>query len=163
AGTVPTAAAASCTAVTATGSRPASRPGWVSRKAADSRREPNTSASPVSEAPAAGCAATRPTPASAAANPDQARGPAVPRRNGTVVPQSRPAASRAARGAWRWLRMARSSAPAAVRLTSDGDSEIIFGEMAIRLDEIDVRLLTELQADADRSNVELARIVGLSP
>ena len=35
--------------------------------------------------------------------------------------------------------------------------------MAIRLDEIDVRLLTELQADADRSNVELARIVGLSP
>jgi Lrp/AsnC family leucine-responsive transcriptional regulator len=35
--------------------------------------------------------------------------------------------------------------------------------MAIRLDEIDVRLLTELQSDADRSNVELARLVGLSP
>src|SRR3954449_3547675 len=31
------------------------------------------------------------------------------------------------------------------------------------LDEIDVRLLTELQADADRPNGELARIVGLSP
>lgn len=35
--------------------------------------------------------------------------------------------------------------------------------MAPTLDEIDVQLLTELQDDADRPNVELARIVGLSP
>lgn len=35
--------------------------------------------------------------------------------------------------------------------------------MAISLDKIDVRLLTELQIDADRPNVELARLVGLSP
>lgn len=35
--------------------------------------------------------------------------------------------------------------------------------MAESLDEIDVRLLAELQADADRTNVELARLVGLSP
>lgn len=35
--------------------------------------------------------------------------------------------------------------------------------MAIELDEIDVRLLKELQQDADRPNVELARVVGLSP
>jgi DNA-binding Lrp family transcriptional regulator len=35
--------------------------------------------------------------------------------------------------------------------------------MAIRLDEIDIQLLTELQADADRTNVELSRITGLSP
>src|ERR1700754_2636917 len=35
--------------------------------------------------------------------------------------------------------------------------------MAVQLDEIDVRLLKELQEDADRPNVELARIVGLSP
>ena len=35
--------------------------------------------------------------------------------------------------------------------------------MALSLDVIDVRLLTELQADADRPNVELARLVGLSP
>src|SRR5918911_5304823 len=35
--------------------------------------------------------------------------------------------------------------------------------MAEALDEIDVRLLRELELDADRSNVELARIVGLSP
>jgi Lrp/AsnC family leucine-responsive transcriptional regulator len=35
--------------------------------------------------------------------------------------------------------------------------------MAISLDEIDVRLLTELQTDAGRPNVELARLVGLSP
>lgn len=35
--------------------------------------------------------------------------------------------------------------------------------MAISLDLIDVSLLDELQSDADRPNVELARIVGLSP
>ena len=35
--------------------------------------------------------------------------------------------------------------------------------MARLLDEIDVTLLGELQRDADRPNVELARIVGLSP
>ena len=35
--------------------------------------------------------------------------------------------------------------------------------MAVSLDEIDVRLLVELQTDADRPNVELARLVGLSP
>src|ERR671916_191248 len=35
--------------------------------------------------------------------------------------------------------------------------------MALSLDEIDVRLLHELQRDADRPNVELARLVGLSP
>jgi Lrp/AsnC family leucine-responsive transcriptional regulator len=35
--------------------------------------------------------------------------------------------------------------------------------MAISLDLIDVRLLKELQTDADRPNVELARLVGLSP
>jgi Lrp/AsnC family transcriptional regulator, leucine-responsive regulatory protein len=35
--------------------------------------------------------------------------------------------------------------------------------MPFSLDEIDVRLLAELQTDADRPNVELARIVGLSP
>jgi Lrp/AsnC family leucine-responsive transcriptional regulator len=35
--------------------------------------------------------------------------------------------------------------------------------MAVSLDPIDVRLLEELQADADRPNVALARVVGLSP
>jgi Lrp/AsnC family transcriptional regulator, leucine-responsive regulatory protein len=35
--------------------------------------------------------------------------------------------------------------------------------MAVSLDSIDVRLLTELQRDADRPNVELARVIGLSP
>jgi Lrp/AsnC family leucine-responsive transcriptional regulator len=35
--------------------------------------------------------------------------------------------------------------------------------MAENLDEIDIRLLRELEADADRPNVELARVVGLSP
>jgi Lrp/AsnC family leucine-responsive transcriptional regulator len=41
--------------------------------------------------------------------------------------------------------------------------EISFRRMPFSLDEIDVRLLGELQTDADRPNVELARIVGLSP
>ena len=35
--------------------------------------------------------------------------------------------------------------------------------MAIKLDEIDIQLLTALEADADRTNVELARLTGLSP
>jgi Lrp/AsnC family transcriptional regulator, leucine-responsive regulatory protein len=35
--------------------------------------------------------------------------------------------------------------------------------MAVELDEVDLKLLTALQADADRTNVELARMVGLSP
>lgn len=35
--------------------------------------------------------------------------------------------------------------------------------MAIELDEIDVKLLTQLQEDADRTNLELAALVGLSP
>ena len=35
--------------------------------------------------------------------------------------------------------------------------------MRNELDLIDIRLLEELQRDADRSNVELARLVGLSP
>jgi len=35
--------------------------------------------------------------------------------------------------------------------------------MAIKLDEVDIQLLAELQADADRTNVELARLTGLSP
>jgi DNA-binding Lrp family transcriptional regulator len=39
----------------------------------------------------------------------------------------------------------------------------MFGDMATALDEIDVTLLTELQRDSDRPNVELARLVGLSP
>ena len=50
-----------------------------------------------------------------------------------------------------------------VDLTYPSESEIIFREMAISLDVIDRRLLEELQLDADRSNVELARLVGLSP
>ena len=35
--------------------------------------------------------------------------------------------------------------------------------MAVKLDEVDIQLLDALQTDADRTNVELARLVGLSP
>src|SRR4029078_11790312 len=35
--------------------------------------------------------------------------------------------------------------------------------MPIPLDSVNTQLLAELQADADRPNVELARLVGLSP
>jgi Lrp/AsnC family transcriptional regulator, leucine-responsive regulatory protein len=41
--------------------------------------------------------------------------------------------------------------------------DIIFSDMAVSLDEVDITLLTALQEDADRTNVELARLVGLSP
>src|SRR5258708_9798904 len=35
--------------------------------------------------------------------------------------------------------------------------------MAVPLDDVDIQLLTALQEDADRTNVELARLTGLSP
>jgi len=35
--------------------------------------------------------------------------------------------------------------------------------MTVPLDEVDIQLLTALQEDADRTNVELARLAGLSP
>jgi Lrp/AsnC family transcriptional regulator, leucine-responsive regulatory protein len=35
--------------------------------------------------------------------------------------------------------------------------------MAVMLDEIDLQILRELEADADRPNVDLARRIGLSP
>src|ERR1700750_2558842 len=35
--------------------------------------------------------------------------------------------------------------------------------MAVELDEVDIKRLTALQEDADSTNVELARMVGLSP
>src|ERR1039457_3636514 len=35
--------------------------------------------------------------------------------------------------------------------------------MAVQLDDVDIMLLTALQEDADRTNVELARLAGLSP
>ena len=35
--------------------------------------------------------------------------------------------------------------------------------MALSLDDVDVKLLAELEQDASRSNVELARLAGLSP
>src|SRR6059058_1646818 len=41
--------------------------------------------------------------------------------------------------------------------------EIFFRLMAQRLDKTDVLLLEELQRDADRPNVELARLADLSP
>jgi Lrp/AsnC family leucine-responsive transcriptional regulator len=48
-------------------------------------------------------------------------------------------------------------------LPVEGLYEMIDREMAVDLDEVDIRLLTTLQGDADRTNVELARLVGLSP
>jgi Lrp/AsnC family leucine-responsive transcriptional regulator len=48
-------------------------------------------------------------------------------------------------------------------LTDGAQADGIFREMAFSLDSIDLQLLEELQLDADRPNVELARLVGLSP
>src|SRR5437660_11451468 len=42
-------------------------------------------------------------------------------------------------------------------------SYIMFGKVAVELDEIDVKLRTALQVGADRTSVGLARLVGLSP
>ncbi|TML98763.1 MAG: Lrp/AsnC family transcriptional regulator [Actinobacteria bacterium] len=48
-------------------------------------------------------------------------------------------------------------------LSDDSFYERILREMPDQLDEIDLKLLAELERDADRPNVELARLVGLSP
>src|SRR6266849_11197011 len=48
-------------------------------------------------------------------------------------------------------------------LPSSHNNAIIFCTMAVELDEVDIQLLTALQEDADRTNVELARLAGLSP
>ena len=42
-------------------------------------------------------------------------------------------------------------------------SKIKFCVMAVDLDEVDIKLLTALQEDADRTNVELARLASSSP
>src|SRR5215472_7632095 len=42
-------------------------------------------------------------------------------------------------------------------------NEIKFRTMTASLDEVDIQLLTALQENADRTNVELARLAGLSP
>lgn len=39
----------------------------------------------------------------------------------------------------------------------------MYRNMVVELNEVDVQLLNALQVDADRTNVELARLVGLSP
>jgi Lrp/AsnC family transcriptional regulator, leucine-responsive regulatory protein len=54
-------------------------------------------------------------------------------------------------------------ANAADDLTDLAKDDEILRQMALELDLIDLQLLEELQRDADRPNVELARIVGLSP
>src|SRR5215469_1910509 len=46
---------------------------------------------------------------------------------------------------------------------SETSDEIIFCIVAVELDDVDIQLLTALQEDADRTNVELARLAGLSP
>jgi len=43
------------------------------------------------------------------------------------------------------------------------NNNTIFCIMAVSLDDVDIQLLTALQEDADRTNVELARLAGLSP
>jgi len=48
-------------------------------------------------------------------------------------------------------------------LTVKRYDQIIFSIMAVPLDDVDIILLTALQEDADRTNVELARLAGLSP
>jgi Lrp/AsnC family transcriptional regulator, leucine-responsive regulatory protein len=82
---------------------------------------------------------------------------------GTVVPHSRPAAVRAAKAGRRLVFIEPSCCRRAQNLLFRHLGKLIFRYMAIELDEVDVQLLTALQADADRTNVELARMVGLSP
>jgi len=93
AGTPPSAAngsentppAASCTAVTAPASRPASSRGCATMNAAEPETEASTSRSPVSDVPAPPPPATRPTPASATSEPTHAAAVAVPRPSAAAI------------------------------------------------------------------------------
>src|SRR5215472_11152119 len=83
--------------------------------------------------------------------------------SGTVVPQNSPAAISARKTRRRLLDMHPQSPILGRNSLTRRIYEIIFCDMAVDLDDIDIQLLAELQADADRTNVELARLVGLSP
>ena len=90
--------------------------------------------------------------------------------SGTVSPQRRPAATSANKSGMTARSDHDNRISAVIRMklvqmrfASGLSTEYCFVVWPISLDEIDVRLLKELQADADRPNVELARIVGLSP
>ena len=69
--------AASWTAVTAAGSRPASIPGWRTMNAAEPVTDSSTSRSPERAVPAPPLPATSPTPASASSEPAHVSGPAA--------------------------------------------------------------------------------------
>ncbi len=83
--------------------------------------------------------------------------------SGTVVPHSSPAAVSAATALRRLVLIRPCSPRGAQNWPLPQTHEIKFCNMAISFDEIDLRLLDALQADADRTNVELARLTGLSP
>jgi Lrp/AsnC family transcriptional regulator, leucine-responsive regulatory protein len=83
--------------------------------------------------------------------------------NGTVVPHSIPAAASAAMERRRLLFMHTFCQPRTESWLTNVVSQLILSVMAVELDEVDVKLLTALQEDADSTNVELARLVGLSP
>jgi hypothetical protein len=78
-GSADTAPAPSWTAVTAAGSRPASRPGWPTMNADDAVTDSSTSRSPASDVPVPPPPATRPTPASASSEPAHMSRPPEPR------------------------------------------------------------------------------------
>ncbi|HEY6323615.1 MAG TPA: winged helix-turn-helix transcriptional regulator, partial [Thermoanaerobaculia bacterium] len=98
-------------------------------------------------------------------NASQAGGskPSASLDSGTVVPHSRPAPMSAGKTRRRLLVMPPSHLQHSAYLDLEVSFQLLFGDMAISLNEVDLRLLTELQADADRTNLELARLVGLSP
>jgi hypothetical protein len=73
------AAPRNCTAVVATGSRPASSRVWPTVNVADITSDASTSASPAALAPPPRPPVTRPTPASDSANPAHATGRATVR------------------------------------------------------------------------------------
>src|SRR5262249_5891240 len=84
--------------------------------------------------------------------------------SGTVVPHRSPAAVRAATARRRSVFCMNPCHQQHVwNLPVALLSGMMYRNMAVELDEVDVRLLTALQEDADRTNVELARLVGLSP
>ena len=82
---------------------------------------------------------------------------------GMLEPHSTPAEARARMAGRRVLFTFQSSGSRTVRTATTASDALSFGAMAVSLDEIDIHLLSLLQTDADVTNVDLARSVGLSP
>ena len=99
-GSMAVAAARNCTAVTATGSRPRSRPVCATVNVADISKDSRTRPSPLAVAPPPAPPATSPTPTSESTKPAHATGRATVRRQQAATTATRTGVAPISKAAW---------------------------------------------------------------